>query len=628
MEKKVNMLTYNFENIGSDTLYQYLYKCIKNDIIQGKIKSGEKLPSKRALAKNLAISVITVENAYGQLAAEGYIYSVPKSGFYVVDLRDDKMKNESGLSENRIYSNKLNLTGGKNAYIADFTSNQTEQSAFPFSIWTKTMRAVMNDYQTELMLNPPCGGVMELRQSIADYLKAFRNMTVRPEQIIIGAGTEYLSSLLIQLLGKELKYSVENPGYHKIAKIYRSMGACYEYIEIEEDGPKVEELEEKEINVIHCSPSHHYPTGRVMPISKRYELLGWVTKTKDRYIIEDEYDSVMNDYQTELMLNPPCGGVMELRQSIADYLKAFRNMTVRPEQIIIGAGTEYLSSLLIQLLGKELKYSVENPGYHKIAKIYRSMGACYEYIEIEEDGPKVEELEEKEINVIHCSPSHHYPTGRVMPISKRYELLGWVTKTKDRYIIEDEYDSELRLNGKPIPSLQSIDVSGKVIYMNTFSKTLCSTVRISYMVLPDELAERFYRELSFYSCTVSNFEQYTLAQFMNSGAFEKHINRLRNYYQQKRDRILEAFLQGVLKTKIKILEEDAGVHFLMKVDTNLSEEEFLDKMKSKGIKLAALSSYYHSSEKKKKYENIYVMNYSFVDCEKMEYVAKMITQVE
>ena len=99
-------------------------------------------------------------------------------------------------------------------------------------------------------------------------------------------------------------------------------------------------------------------------------------------------------------------------------------MTVRPEQIIIGAGTEYLSSLLIQLLGKELKYSVENPGYHKIAKIYRSMGACYEYIEIEEDGPKVEELEEKEINVIHCSPSHHYPTGRVMPISTRYELLG------------------------------------------------------------------------------------------------------------------------------------------------------------------------------------------------------------
>lgn len=483
------MLTYDFENIGSDTLYGFLYKCIKNDIIQGKIKSGEKLPSKRALAKNLAVSVITVENAYAQLAAEGYIYSVPKSGFYAADLRDDRMNNGnidsdnihsdsinngSNLHKSKIYSDKLSLTGGSNAYIADFTSNQTEQSAFPFSIWTKTMRAVMNDYQTELMLNPPCGGVLELRQSIADYLRAFRNMTVRPEQIIIGAGTEYLSSLLIQLLGKNLNYSVENPGYHKIAKIYRSMGVPYEYIEIEEDGPRVEELEQKNINVIHCSPSHHYPTGRVMPISKRYELL------------------------------------------------------------------------------------------------------------------------------------------------------GWVTKTKDRYIIEDEYDSELRLNGKPIPSLQSIDVSGKVIYMNTFSKTLCSTVRISYMVLPDELAERFYRELSFYSCTVSNFEQYTLSEFINSGAFEKHINRLRNYYQQKRDRILETFLRGTLKNKITVMEKDAGVHFLMKVDTKLSEEAFLEKMKSKGIKLAPLSAFYHSDEEKSRYENIYVMNYSFVDCENLDYVAKVI----
>ena len=111
---------------------------------------------------------------------------------------------------------------------------------------------------------------------------------------------------------------------------------------------------------------------------------------------------------------------------------------------------------------------------------------------------------------------------------------------------------------------------------------------------------------------------------MDSGAFEKHINRLRNYYQQKRDRILDAFLQGTLKDKIKIREEDAGVHFLMQVDTKLKEEEFLEKMKSKGIKLSPLSSYYHSSVEKHKYENIYVMNYSFVDCKKIDYVAKVI----
>ena len=471
MEKKVNMLTYNFENIGSDTLYEYLYKCIKNDIIQGKIKSGEKLPSKRALAKNLAISVITVENAYGQLAAEGYIYSVPKSGFYVADLRDDRMKSESGLSENRIYSNKLNLTGGKNAYIADFTSNQTEQSAFPFSIWTKTMRAVMNDYQTELMLNPPCGGVMELRQSIADYLKAFRNMTVRPEQIIIGAGTEYLSSLLIQLLGKELKYSVENPGYHKIAKIYRSMGACYEYIEIEEDGPKVEELEEKEINVIHCSPSHHYPTGRVMPISKRYELL------------------------------------------------------------------------------------------------------------------------------------------------------GWVTKTKDRYIIEDEYDSELRLNGKPIPSLQSIDVSGKVIYMNTFTKSLTSTIRISYMVLPPQLLEQFRQQLGFYSCTVSNFEQYTLAEFIRRGHFEKHINRMRNFYRTKRDTLVQCIQDSPLGEKVKILGADAGLHFLMRLDTSLGDAELAERAAAQGVRISCLSQYCHDAERD---AGTVIVNYSGLESEQMGMVVERL----
>ena len=468
------MLTYNFANKGSDSLYEYLYKCIKNDIILENLDVHEKLPSKRSFAKNLGISVITVENAYEQLMAEGYIYSIPKKGFYVADLRELNLtKTPSVGPDNALLSIKEKVP-----YLADFTSNQTDSEIFPFTIWARTMRELLNENQQQLMENPPCGGIMALRQAIADYLHAFRGMVVNPEQIIVGAGTEYLYGLLIQLLGDDKIYGIENPGYPKIAKIYDSMHVSYSAIDLDKHG------------------------------------------------------------------------------------------------------------------------------------------VC------------IDSLENHQIDIIHLSPSHHFPTGIITPISRRYELLGWASKDENRYIIEDDYDSELRLGGKPIPTLQSIDVSDKVIYMNTFTKTLSSTVRISYMVLPASLTELFYKKLSFYSCTVSNFEQYTLARFMESGSFEKHINRLRNYYQQKRDRILEAFLQGVLKTKIKILEEDAGVHFLMKVDTNLSEEEFLDKMKSKGIKLAALSSYYHSSEKKKKYENIYVMNYSFVDCEKMEYVAKMITQVE
>ena len=182
---------------------------------------------------------------------------------------------------------------------------------------------------------------------------------------------------------------------------------------------------------------------------------------------------------------------MALRQAIADYLHAFRGMVVNPEQIIVGAGTEYLYGLLIQLLGDDKIYGIENPGYPKIAKIYDSMHVSYSAIDLDKHGVCIDSLENHQIDIMHLSPSHHFPTGIITPISRRYELLGWASKDENRYIIEDDYDSELRLGGKPIPTLQSIDISDKVIYMNTFTKTLSSTVRISYMVLPASLTELF-----------------------------------------------------------------------------------------------------------------------------------------
>ena len=467
-EKKGTLLTYNFTNTGSDSLYEYLYKCIKKDILSGKIKTGEKLPSKRMFAKNLGISVITVENAYGQLIAEGYIYSQPKKGFFVSDLKiTSPVENESGTDRHPVI-----LTGGENAYLADFSSNQTETAVFPFSIWTRTMREIMSEKQEELMTNPPCGGIMELRENIARYLMDFRGMSVQREQIIVGAGTEYLYSLLIQLLGEKCVYGVENPGYHKVAKIYESMGVSYRYLDMDHAG-------------------------------------------------------------------------------------------ILPSQ-----------------------------------------------------------LEEKKVQILHTSPSHHFPTGVVMPVSRRYELLGWAAGSSDRYIIEDDYDSELRLSGKPIPTLQSMDVSGKVIYMNTFTKTLSSTVRISYMVLPDSLADRFYRNLSFYSCTVSNFEQYTLSRFIQNGSFEKHINRLRNYYQMKRDKLLEAFHSHPIHKYISIYEEEAGVHFLMKIDTEKTEKEVMDAARAKGIRLNPVSGYYFGIPPEQ--EQIYVMNYSSVPLEKKEEIVSRI----
>ena len=478
------MLTYNLTATGSDSLYESLYKCIKNDILQGKLCAGEKLPSKRSFAKNLGISVITVENAYGQLSDEGYIYSMPKRGFYVSDI--DMVANPNTGAKTSADANLFDDSASIacSPYFADFSSNQTDSEIFPFTIWTKTVR------------------------------------------------------------------------------------------------------------------------------------------------------SVLNDNRIQLMINPPCGGILPLRNAIARYLGDFRGMKVAPHQIIIGAGTEYLYGLLIQLLGKNLIYGVENPGYHKIGKICKSMGVTYRHVDLDESGVSIHELEEKKIDIIHTSPSHHFPTGLVMPVSRRYELLGWAAKKKQHYIIEDDYDSELRLSGKPFPTLQSIDVSGKVIYMNTFTKTLASTVRISYMVLPEDLAKRFYSELSFYSCTVSNFEQYTLAQFMENGSFEKHINRLRNYYQNKRDSILKELKSGSIGKYITIQEEEAGVHFLMHIQSDCTEAEIVEKAKAGGVKLDPLSRYYIKNTEKHEqngqenpYENTYVMNYSSVNMENIKKVVQVLSQL-
>ena len=255
------------------------------------------------------------------------------------------------------------------------------------------------------------------------------------------------------------------------------------------------------------------------------------------------------------------------------------------------------------------------------------MKVRYEPVLLDQDGVSVQELEKRSVDIIHTSPSHHFPTGIVMPVSRRYELLGWAAKSPDHYIFEDDYASELRLTAKPFPTLQSIDVSDRDIYMNTFTKTLASTVRISYMVLPQTLAEKFYRELSFYSCTVSNFEQYTLAEFIENGSFEKHINRLRNYYQNKRDAILEIFKTAPLDQYITIKEEDSGVHFMMKLKTDRTEMDMISDAKSKGIKLAPLSKYFVDQTSNMNFQNVYVMNYSSIDLEQLPLIFDALCQV-
>lgn len=459
------MLTYSFADLGSDSLYEHLYKCIKNDIIKGVLKPGDKLPSKRNFAKNLNISTITIENAYGQLMAEGYIYSIAKKGYFVSDI------NRTVTIEKNINSFKgenllNNIKHDGIHYFADFLNNRTSRDNFPFSTWAKLMREVISQ--------------------------------------------------------------------------------------------------------------------------------------------EDD----------NLLIAPPSGGILRLRQAIADYLFGFRAIKVNPSQIIIGAGTEYLYGLLIQLLGREKVFAIEDPGYKKISEVYKANGVKCEYISLDNEGVNISELEEKKADIIHISPSHHYPTGIVMPVSRRYELLGWASKSNDRYIIEDDYDSEFRLLGHPIPSMQSIDVMEKVIYINTFTKSLASTIRISYMVLPKHLLEKFYSKLGFYSCTVSNFEQYTLAKFISEGYFEKHINRMRNFYRNKRDFITKCINKHVRGSLVKIKEEDAGLHFLLEVNTEMSDDELIEKAKDNGIRISCLSKYYQNKENIK--EHVVIINYSGINMNSIE----------
>ncbi len=312
---------------------------------------------------------------------------------------------------------------------------------------------------------------------------------------------------------------------------------------------------------------------------------------------------VMLDYGEKLLAPLPNQGIPELRQAIAAHLTAFRGMHVNPENILIGAGTDFLYNLLIQLLGREKTYAVEEPGYSKIRKVYAAAGVTCLSATMDNQGVRPDSLENAD--VLHFSPSHHFPSGLVTPVSRRMELLAWAKEGK--WIIEDDYDSEFRFDSHPKPAMQSLDFSGRVIYMNTFSKSLAPSIRISYMVLPGALMEEFQRRLGFYSCTVPSFEQYTLARFLSRGQFEKHINRMRKFYRNRRNTVVSMLQNCPYSHLLTIQEQDAGLHFLLHVRTGYSDRELTARLDALGIRVKALSEYYHDGSGDL---HILVINYS------------------
>lgn len=420
-------------------LYEKIYESIKKEIIDGKILKGEKLPSTRLFAKNLMVSRSTVEIAYDQLLAEGYIKSEPCRGFFACDVTElyqlEKCNSSASPAEEKMTTEDWKV---------DFSPYAIDTDNFPYNIWRKINKNLLLDGREELLLSGEKQGEYQLRKAIAAYLHQARGVNCKAEDMIIGAGNEYLEILLTQILGTGKSMLIENPGY---PQAYRT----------------------------------------------------------------------------------------------------FLNM-----------------------------------GYH-----LKSVDATV--------GMTLATLREQNPQLLYIMPSHQFPTGHVMPLGQRIELLKWAAEKEGRFLIEDDHDSEYRYRGKPIPSLQSIDRYGKVIYLGTFSKSVAPSLRISYMVLPPELMKLYHEKCGFYANTVPRIQQEVLREFIEKGHFERHLNKMRGIYRSKHD-----FLLGELKQcnwVRKISGDHAGLHLLVQADSRMSEEKICQLAKEQGVKISGISQYHFDTSK-------------------------------
>ena len=307
---------------------------------------------------------------------------------------------------------------------------------------------------------------------------------------------------------------------------------------------------------------------------------------------------ILGEENKELLQIGHSQGDRNLREAINNYLRFSRGVNAKIDNIIIGAGTEYLIQIIINILGRNKRFSVEEPGYYKIKKILKINGVNPIPISIDNQGVNVDRLRESNSEVIHITPSHQFPTGIIMPINRRIQILNWANESKGRYIIEDDYDSEFRFEGKPIPALQSLDNKGKVIYLGTFSKCFSPSERIAYMVLPDELMKIYRKDFSFLACTVSRSSQQALVRFIEEGYFERHLNKMRNIYRKKREFLVTLIKKYLNNTEI--IGTNSGLHLLLKVNNGMNEEELIKSEEEKGVMVLGLSkSYLNNIEESK-----------------------------
>ena len=297
--------------------------------------------------------------------------------------------------------------------------------------------------------------------------------------------------------------------------------------------------------------------------------------------------NILTYANSDLFAKGEAQGDYGLRCTIGRYLHSSRGVDCRPEQIILGAGNDYLLLLLEKILGRHVRIAMENPTYIRSYRIFRSFAYNIATVDMDESGMRADRLHEADVQAAYVMPSHQFPTGTVMPIGRRMELLKWADGGKDRYLIEDDYDSEFRFRGKPIPALLASDRHGRVIYMGTLSKAIAPAIRVSFLVLPEALLARYRRDCSVYSCTVSRIDQSILNQFIGAGHFERHLNKMRKIYRAKHDLLLECLAD--MRDAFRVSGENAGLHLLLTAKGGMGEGELVRRGAERGVRVYGLS---------------------------------------
>lgn len=507
------MLTYQLDPKSAQPLYEQLYRAIREDIEGERLSAGRKLPSKRLFAEHLGVSVITVENAYRQLVAEGHIEARPRVGFFVADLpnmssnvRKTHLRSNAGTeTDSPTAATDSSACGAAQkadtttSLLADFTGTHRSGNLFPFPIWARNVRRTLSEASKGRLLQSShdVSGVPELRCAIAEHLAGSRGLTISPDQIVIGAGAQDLYGILVQLLGRDRTFAIEDPGYPALHAHYELSDASVITIPVDDDGMDVPTLERTRASVAHCTPAHQFPTGVVMSAPRRRELLDWA-----------------------------------LGESAA---------------------------------GK-------------------------------------------------------------------------------RYIIEDDYDSEFRMHGRPIPPLFASDTHGSVVYLNTFTRSLGSVFRIAYLVLPPQLMHEFRVRFASRSCMVGALEQVELARFITAGDYERHVNRQRTAYRRLQDDLVARLRSSDAGPLLRFRGVDAGLHFLMDVDLAALPSDAREQERSlcssdpaaelemralaSGIRLANIDQY-RFAEREGAYDRAdratYVMNVAGLDGKRTAEIAERLT---